>query len=75
MKQASPFDKDALATPWYGGSNLGTRIDNESTIPATLQFRYNFEDEIILRGGGGGGGGGGGSCNTPNYTLLVLPHV
>ena len=29
-----------LATPRYGGSNLGTRINNEGIIPATLQFKY-----------------------------------
>ena len=69
MKQTSLFGKSALATPRYGGSNLGTRIDNEGTVSATLRFRYNFKDEIILKGGGGGGGGE--SCNTPNYTLVV----
>ena len=29
-----------LATPRYGKSNLGARIDNESIVLATLQFRY-----------------------------------
>ena len=39
-EQVSPSGKGALATPRYGRSNLGTRIDNESTVPTTLQFRY-----------------------------------
>ena len=47
---------------------MGTGIDIEGTVPLTFQF----EDEILLRGGRGGGGGGGGSCNTSNYTLVVL---
>ena len=32
-----------LVTPWYGESNLEARIDNEGTVPATLQFRYEFQ--------------------------------
>ena len=42
VKQTSPFSKGTLATPRYGGSNLGARIDNEGTVPATLQFGYEF---------------------------------
>ena len=28
-----------VATSWYERSNMGTRIDNEGTVPSTLQFR------------------------------------
>ena len=51
MEQTSLSGKGALETPWYGRSNLGTRIDNEGSVSTTFRFRYNFEDEIILRGG------------------------
>ena len=60
MEQTSLSGKGALAIPRYGRSNLGTKIDNEGTVSETLRFKYNFQDEILLRGGGGGGGGGGG---------------
>ena len=32
-EQASPSGKSALATSWYGRSDMGTRIDNEGTVP------------------------------------------
>ena len=64
VEQTSPFGKGALATPQDGGTDLGTKIDDEGTVPVTPQFMYNFEDEILLRNRGG-------SCNTPNYTLVV----
>ena len=30
---------------------MGARDNNESLVSTTFQFRYNFEDEIHLRGG------------------------
>ena len=56
MKQTSPPDKGALATSWYERSNLGTRINNEGTVSATLRFRYEFRGRNSFKGGGGGGG-------------------
>ena len=43
QKKTSPSGKSTLPTPRYGGSNLGARIDNGGTVPATLQFRYEFQ--------------------------------
>ena len=37
--------------------------------PQLFNSSMNFEDEILFKGGGGGGGK---SCNTQNYTLIVL---
>ena len=64
-EEASPSSKSTLVTPRYKGSNLGTRIDTKGTVPITLQFRYEFR-------GGNSFKGGEKSCNTPNYTLVVL---
>ena len=38
-EQASPSGKSALATSRYGRSDMGTRIDNDNTVPSALQFR------------------------------------
>ena len=31
---------------------MGARDNDESLVSTTLQFRYNFEEQILLRGGG-----------------------
>ena len=51
VKQTNPSGKGILATPRYGGSNLGAKIDNEGIIPATLQFRYEFRGRNSFKGG------------------------
>ena len=72
MKQASPFGKSAVETSRYGRSDMGTRIDNEGTVPsARSSVQVILRTKFILRGGGGGGGGGE-NCNTPKYTLVVF---
>ena len=38
-EQVSAISESALATPWQGGSYLGTISNYEDTIPSTLQFR------------------------------------
>ena len=66
MEQISLSGKGALATPRYGRSNLGTRIDNGGTVPQLFDSGIILRTKFFLWGGEGGGG-----CNTPNYTLIV----
>ena len=62
-EEASPSSKSTLVTPRYKVRNLG--IDTEGIVPITLQFRYEFRGRNSFKGGGK-------SCNTPNYTIIVL---
>ena len=64
MKQTSTISKSALETPWQRSSYLGARSNYESIILATLRNRYEFRGRNSFKGGK--------SCNTPNYTLVVL---
>ena len=71
MKQLRNKQAPLVKVLWQHHGMEEATWEPESTMRAQYPQHFsssnNFEEEILLRGGGGGE-----SCNTPNYTLIVL---